>query len=78
MWPFSKTKTLKPDIDKLASAIIQVALGSSKTYESDLRLVDDQLKGVDRDVALMELFNLRLFVAVYASQTYLRDVPSGR
>jgi len=74
MWPFSKTRTLKLDIDQLASAIIHVALGSSKTYESDMRLLGDELKEADRDVALMELFNLRLFVAVYASQKYLRGV----
>jgi hypothetical protein len=37
-----------------------------------MQLLDERMKEINRDVALVELISMRLFVAVYASQTYLR------
>jgi len=72
MRPFSKTNRLSAEIDELAAAIYHVAITSSETYEDVLKTIDEHVPEIDRDVAITELISLRQFVAVYASQTYLR------
>lgn len=63
---------MNAEIDELAAAIYHIAITSSGTYEDVLKIIDEHLQEIDRDVALAELISLRQFVAVYASQTYLR------
>jgi hypothetical protein len=60
-------------IEELTEGVLELCVGERATLEDDLHpLRDGLLKKVDEDVALGELFMLRISIAVYAVQRFFR------
>jgi hypothetical protein len=62
---------MKVTIDELSEGVLTACVGGKTTLDLDLHLIrGGLLKQIDEDVALGELFMMRISVAAYALQTF--------
>jgi hypothetical protein len=70
---------MRVTIDDLIEGVLAACIGAKMTLEHDLHLIrDGLLKEVDEDVALSELFMLRLSIAAYSVQTFFSAAVQKR
>lgn len=75
MWWRKRRPDILRDVPKL---VIAYCVGTEKQQEHDLELLRGQLSGLDRSIALRELFALRMAAAIFVAQECIQSSVQPR